>query len=301
MKITAEDIFKFLKGKGILFTYTGDKKTVITGFAPLKNLRENAVTWIRSSDAEGAGNIGQYENLLLIAPKDWEDFQRKSGAVIRCKDPKAVFFKILESLFTKQQPASISETATVLSHRIGKNVSIGAHCFIHEDAVIGDHVSIGNHVCIECPAVIGNDTMIHSGVVIGTDGFGDYEEDGIYRKVPHFGGVWIGERVEIGANTCIDRGTMEDTYIGNDVKIDNLCHIAHNVRIEDRGVVIALSLLGGSSVLEEGSYLAPGVMVRNQVRIGRDSLVGMGAVVTKNVESNTVVVGVPAKAIRENR
>lgn len=148
---------------------------------------------------------------------------------------------------------------------------------------------------------IGCNTIIHSGVVIGTDGFGYFDnEDGLHEKVEHFGGVSIGDNVEIGANTCIDRGTLDDTYIGNNVKIDNLCHIAHNVTIEENSMVIALSMLGGSSTLKKNVYIAPGVMVMNQVTIGERSLAGMGAVVIKDVQNNKVVIGVPAKELREN-
>ena len=120
-----------------------------------------------------------------------------------------------------------------------------------------------------------------------------------YCKVPHW---WckIGKNVEIGANTCIDRGTIDDTIIGNNVKIDNLCHIAHNVRLEDNVLVIALSLLGGSCIIKKDAYIAPCAAVMNQITIGENSLIGMGAVVTKNVEPNKVVAGVPAKVLRNN-
>lgn len=166
---------------------------------------------------------------------------------------------------------------------------------------IGDNVVIKNNVSIEGKVIIGNNTIIHSGVVIGTDGFGYYQnEEGKNIKVPHYGGVVIGEYVEIGANTCIDRGTLDDTVIGNYVKIDNLCHIGHNCVIEDNSSIVALSMLGGSAEISKNSYIAPGVMIKNQLKIGENSLIGMGAVVTKDVEKNKVVAGVPAKVIREN-
>lgn len=300
MKIFVKDICGFLNDNQIEFYYSGNEKAVITCFSPLKDLKENSITWIKRISEENIKKIEKYENLLLIAPMDFLHLHKIQINTIGCEDPKAVFFKILEHFFKQKKIPVISGKATVLTTDIGKNVSIGDYSFINGDVIIGDNVEIGNNVSIECPARIGSGSIIHSGVVIGTDGFGYYKEDGVYFKVPHFGGVTIGERVEIGANACIDRGTMEDTYIGNDVKIDNLCHIAHNVKIKDRAVVIALSLLGGSSILEEGVYVAPGALVMNQVQVGEGSLIGMGAVVTKDVEKNKVVVGVPAKAIREN-
>ena len=107
--------------------------------------------------------------------------------------------------------------------------------------------------------------------------------------------------MEIGANVCIARGTLADTIIECNVKIDNLCHIAHNVHIGKNCLVIAQSMLGGSSVLHDDVYVAPAAAIINQVEIGRNSLVGMGAVVTKSVEENKVVAGVPAKVLRDNK
>ncbi|GFH91371.1 UDP-3-O-(3-hydroxymyristoyl)glucosamine N-acyltransferase [Lachnospiraceae bacterium] len=300
MKIYVKDICGFLKKSEISFSYKGDMEFYIIGFAPLKDLKEYSITWTRTADSEVVKKLKGYKNIFLVAPDELKNFQDLAVNILYSQNPKAVFSVILNEFFKEKEEMNISEDATVLSSGIGRNVSIGKCCYIHKDVKIGNNVVIGNNVCIECPATIGDDTIIHSGVVIGTDGFGYYKENGVYHKVPHFGGVFIGERVEIGANTCIDRGTMEDTYIGNDVKIDNLCHIAHNVSIGDGGMVIALSLLGGSSVLEEDVYVAPGAVLMDHVTIGKDSLVGMGAVVTKNVAENKVVAGIPAKVIRDN-
>ncbi|MDR2409164.1 MAG: UDP-3-O-(3-hydroxymyristoyl)glucosamine N-acyltransferase, partial [Bacteroidales bacterium] len=109
-----------------------------------------------------------------------------------------------------------------------------------------------------------------------------------------------GRNVEIGANTCIDRGTMGDTIIGNNVKIDNLCHIAHNVCIEDNVMLVALSMLAGSCSIGANSYIAPGVLV-NRNHIGKDAFVSIGSVVINDVQDNMFVAGVPARAIRNNK
>jgi UDP-3-O-[3-hydroxymyristoyl] glucosamine N-acyltransferase len=201
---------------------------------------------------------------------------------------------------SEQYNSFISPNSVIETIDFGKNVYIGHNCYIDKNVSIGDNVVIKNNVTIEGKVKIGNNTTIFSGVVIGSDGFGYYQDNnGINTKVSHYGGVIIGDNVEIGANTCIDRGTLDDTIIENNVKIDNLCHIAHNVIIRENSLVIALSMLGGSSVLERNSYVAPGVMVMNQLTVGENSLVGMGAVVIKNVEKNKIVAGVPAKVIKE--
>lgn len=299
MEVCVRELCEFLEESMTEFIYEGDKEFKIRGFCPFYQLKEYSITWIKTVDTTKLKEVEKYELILLIAPQEMKEISKIKTNIIYCSNPKAVFFKILNHFFRKSPVAEISKRAVVLTTKIGSNVSIGANSYIHEEVVIGNNVIIGNNVCIECPAIIGEDTIIHSGTVIGTDGFGYYEEDGCPYKVPHFGGVVIGKRVEIGANVCIDRGTMEDTYIGDDVKIDNLCHIAHNVKIRDKGMMIALSFLGGSSILEEGVYIAPGSFVMNQVKIGKRSLIGAGTVVVKDVEEHKIVVEVPKKIIRE--
>ena len=146
---------------------------------------------------------------------------------------------------------------------------------------------------------IGNNCLIHSGVVIGVDGFGyEKDENGDYFKMAHIGGVTIGNDVEIGTNTCIDRGTLGSTIIEDNVKIDNLVHVAHNVQVKRNSMLIAQSMVGGITVVEENSWIAPGALLMNGIKIGENTTVGLGAVVTKNVDNNDVVAGVPAKSLR---
>ena len=107
----------------------------------------------------------------------------------------------------------------------------------------------------------------------------------------------IGDNVDIGANTCIDRGLLTDTVIGNNVKIDNLCQIAHNVKIEDNCLITAGALLCGSSVIRCGAYLAPGAVVLNQIKLGKKSTLGVNSVATYNVRDGITVFGTPAQRI----
>ena len=191
------------------------------------------------------------------------------------------------------------DTAVIKSKNVGENCFIGHHSFIGADVTLEDNVYVGHNVTIQNRVYIKENTIIGSGCVIGGDGFGYYKDDrGISKKVPHFGGVIIGKNVEIGSNTCIDRGTLDDTIIGDYVKIDNLCHIAHNVQIGEKSKVIALSVLAGSCKLGEAVYVAPGTLVKNQVKVGAGSVIGMGGMVLKDVEKGKVMVGAPAKVLR---
>jgi UDP-3-O-[3-hydroxymyristoyl] glucosamine N-acyltransferase len=261
----------------------------------------HCLTWIKNIDTYDFSNLGADLELVLVTNFFDNKEHLEKYNIIKCNNPKETFFEILNHFFVASKKPEIVLDSIVETQNIGKNVSIGHHCYICKDVIIGDNVIIKNNVIIECPVDIGDNTIIWSGAVIGTDGYGYYKKhDGINYKVPHFGGVKIGKNVEIGANTCIDRGTLADTTIGNNVKIDNLCHIAHNVRIEDNVMIIAMSMLAGSSTIQENAYIAPGALIINQKTIGKDAFVGLGAVVIDNVPSGKAVFGVPARIFRDN-
>ena len=115
-----------------------------------------------------------------------------------------------------------------------------------------------------------------------------------FEKFPHIGGVVIEDDVEIGANACIDKGTLGDTIIRKGSKLDNFVHIAHNVTIGQHTAVIAHAMIGGSTVIGNYSWIAPSVVIRDGLNIGNNVLVGLGAVVTKNIPDNETWAGIPA-------
>ena len=304
MIINVKEILKYLEDSNLKFTYIGNSNINISRYSSINNIKENSVSWIKNKNYYNELVISKSKYILLVVNSDIEineDFTADKGFII-CDNPKEIFFSILNNFFPPEQYRSyISSSSVILSENIGTNVYIGHNCFIGKDVSIGNDVVIKNNVSIEGKVIIGNNTIIHSGAVIGTDGFGYYQNrEGENIKVPHYGGVVIGDNVEIGANTSIERGTLDDTVIGNNVKIDDLCHIGHNCIIKDNVCIVALSMIGGSVIIEDNSYIAPGAMIKNQLRIGQNSLVGMGAVVVKDVENNTVVAGVPAKLLRDN-
>ena len=176
---------------------------------------------------------------------------------------------------------------------IAPGVVFGEHVSVAAGAVIGPNTVL-THVSV------GEDTVIGSNCSIGGDGFG-FETDpktGAVYKVPHFGRVTIGSRVEIFSNVCVARGSFDDTVIEDDVKIDNLVHIAHNCRIGRGSFVIANAMIAGSVTVGDGAWIAPSTSVLNGTSVGRLAMTGLGSVVVKPVEENTLVAGVPAKALR---
>jgi UDP-3-O-[3-hydroxymyristoyl] glucosamine N-acyltransferase len=158
---------------------------------------------------------------------------------------------------------------------------------IHPSAYINDNVRIGKNVTINAYSVI------------GSEGFGYIKnEENMLEKFEHVGGVIIKDNVAIGALTTVDRGTLGNTIIGEGAKIDSHVHIGHNVVIGKHCVITAFAMIGGSSKIGNYCWIAPCACIRDGITIGKNVLVGMGAVVTKNVGDSDVVLGVPAKSIK---
>lgn len=299
MTITIRTILSELKTQMFSFDFIGNESDVIIGFCSISRPKNKCISWIKHTEPSDIKTFKGINSMLIVVPEKC-DVPIKNCNFIITDSPKSVFFTILNAFFINSTPPSVSANSIIESTSIGNNVSIGHHCYIGPDVIIEDNTIIEHNVTIISPVKIGSRCLIHSGVVIGSDGFGFFtNEDGQPCKVPHFGGIEIGNDVEIGANTCIDRGTIDNTIISDNVKIDNLCHISHNVIIEKNAMVVAGAVICGSARLKERSYIAPGGIVKNQLCIGENSFVGIGAVVTKNVEDGSVVVGVPAEFLRQ--
>ncbi|MGJ3258776.1 MAG: UDP-3-O-(3-hydroxymyristoyl)glucosamine N-acyltransferase [Rhodospirillales bacterium] len=186
---------------------------------------------------------------------------------------------------------------------IGSGAEIGRGCIIEAGAVIGTGVEIGENTRIGANATVANacigaDTIIHSGVRIGQDGFGFAMGPGGHVKVPQLGRVMIGDNVEIGANTTVDRGAGPDTVIGNGTKIDNLVQIAHNVRIGQNCVIVSHAGISGSTELGDFVVVAGQVGIAGHLKIGSGSRIAAQSGVMRNVEPGQEVGGSPAKPVR---
>ena len=215
-------------------------------------------------------------------------------------DPKLVFAGIVNALFVERPAWGIHPTASVApAANVHEEVYIGPFTYVG-GAEIARGTIIYGHVYIYDGVQIGKNVIIHAGTIIGADGFGYLrEEDGSVTSFPQVGGVEIEDQVEIGANACIDRGSLGNTIVRRGARIDNLVHIAHNVVVGRNAFVIANAMIGGSTVLGDGSWVSPSATLRDTIRIGRDAMVGLGAVVTRDVPDAEVWAGTPARPMAE--
>lgn len=238
-----------------------------------------------------------------------------SSSYIRSDNPASAFRKILEKLYKKKELPfrGISPLSSIASTaKIGKNVNIGDFVRIEEGSEIGDSVSLypgcyigrdvkigdSSHlypkVTVMDGVILGSRVIVNSGSVIGSEGFGFSTEEGEHIKIPQVGSVIIGDNVEIGSNVSIDRGSPDNTIIGDGTKIDNLVQIAHNVKIGRGCLIVSQVGIAGSTVVEDYAVIAGQAGIVGHIRIGRGAKVGAQAGVTRDVRPNQLVSGYPA-------
>jgi len=306
---TLSELADLVKGKIV-----GDPTMVITGVSEIQNGRESTITFLSNLKYKkylpttGASAVVVPEESLL---------DNKPGIVHH--NPQLAIAKILGEFTPKLQYTSgVNETAYVDSKaKIGKNVTIGPFSVIEAGVIIGDDSNIGSHTVIDqktsvgknCKIFsnihiyhgtnIGDNAIIHSGTVIGSDGFGFVTDQDINHKIPQNGYVIIGNDVEIGANCAIDRGTIGDTIIEDQCKLDNHVHLAHNVRLGKGCLLTAAVTIAGSVVVGEFCIFAGHVGVAPHVKIGARSVLAAKTGVSKSLTGGKVYAGMPAREIRE--
>ena len=292
------------------------------------------VTRVASLDDAGAGHISflsrarHRAQLLATAASavilSEEDAALTNLPAIVCTNPN-LYFSQVSALFHPQLPPTpgIHPSATVAeSARIAKSARISSHCHIGEQVVIGERVELQAGCVIDSDVTIGDDSaikanvviysgcrigqraIVHASAVIGSDGFGFANDDGQWRKIPQVGGVVIGDDVEIGAGTTIDRGALKDTVIDNGVKIDNQVQIGHNVRIGAHTALAGCVGVAGSAVIGEHCTVGGGAIVLGHLSIADGVNISAGSLVSRSIAEPGTYTGVfplmPNRAWRQN-
>lgn len=253
-----------------------------------------------------------------ITTEELKDFVPEGVIKLVCANPKLAFLKLNIAFYSEyQHRPDVSSSA-----RIAPSVKLGQNCYIGENVVLEDNVEIGDNCVIEHGAVVsrgckignncrigvgaqiaycymGNDCYIYSGARIGLDGFGFQMVDGQHKRIPQIGRVIIGNDVEVGANSCIDRGAMDDTVIGDGCRIDNLVQVAHNIRLGRGCVLVSQTGIAGSCTF--GDYVVCGGQTgfADHLNIGSGAQVAAQSGIMRDIAPGAVVMGSPAVPIKD--
>jgi UDP-3-O-[3-hydroxymyristoyl] glucosamine N-acyltransferase len=266
----------------------GDPNIEITGLAALDTAVAGEIAF-----SEGLKEFETGASAVLVS----SDFDLPvSCTVIKAINPKLAFTLVANSLKPRQVEKSWHDTADIAAGTdirasfigpfvsIGPDSSVGESSEIHAGVRIGRNVRIGARTRIypNCViydgALVGNDCVIHAGTVIGSDGFGYVKDgNGEYRQFPQIGNVVVEANVEIGANSCIDRGSLGTTLVGEGTKIDNMVHLAHNVQIGKRVVIAAQTGISGSTVIEDDCVIGGQVGMGDHARVQSGAVIGSQA------------------------
>ena len=276
----------------------GDASRNIAGAALLEEAGPEQLAFVGHAKFFAPGAASKAGCLIALA-----DFPAAEGqTVIESPQPRAHFAQALAWLYPDDTKPGIHPSAVVdATAQIHPTASIGPFVSIGAGVRVGERTVIHSRVSIYPRLTIGARCIIHSGAVIGADGFGFEMAGGKFHKVPQVGTVEIGNDVEIGANTCIDRATLGVTVIGDGTKLDNLVHIAHNCRIGRHVVIAAQTGLAGGVTIGDYAIVGGQVGVGDKARIESRAVIGSGAgiLTSKIVRAGEPVWGTPARPLRE--
>jgi UDP-3-O-[3-hydroxymyristoyl] glucosamine N-acyltransferase len=286
-------------------TIIGDVRRGFSRAEAIDRSKAGALTFCNMKSKEAIRLLKETKASVIICDAEVlsSKVRYRGKTLVAVDKPRLWFIRAINAFFPQENKAGIHPTVLIGKNcTIGSDVYIGPYSFVDGGVRIGSRTKIESGVHIHGRVRIGKNVKIKSGCIIGGDGFGyERNSDNVLEKFPHVGGVIIEDDVEIGSCTCVDRGTLSDTVIGRGTKIDNLVHIAHNVVTGKNCAIIAQSMIGGGAKIGEGAWISPTACIRDGIVVGKNSLVGMGAVVTKNVNDGDIVIGVPAKSIKETK
>ncbi|MEX2262612.1 MAG: UDP-3-O-(3-hydroxymyristoyl)glucosamine N-acyltransferase [Bryobacteraceae bacterium] len=298
--------------------YEGEGERELSGVAPLETAGPADLSFVGNRKA--AAEAGASRAACLIVPLDFP--AASSRTLIRAEAPRTAFARAVSRLRPAIAPvpgihpsavvapdADLGVNVSIGPHvsigagsRIGAGTCIGAGCALGRNVRIGEHGLLHPRVAIYDDVTIGSHAVLHAGCIIGADGFGFAMEGDRYFKFPQVGTVEIGDHVEIGANSCVDRAALGVTTVGEGTKLDNMVHVGHNCRIGRHVVIAAQTGFSGGVVVEDYAVIGGQVGIGDKARIESRAVLGSGCGVltSKIVRGGQVVWGTPARPLKEH-
>jgi UDP-3-O-[3-hydroxymyristoyl] glucosamine N-acyltransferase len=309
LKFTLKNIASFVDGD-----ISGNPNLEIIGVSEIQNGHSGTISFLGNQSYRKYMDSTEASAVIV---SDEKYLSGKDGIIV--KDPQLAIAKVLSMFFPEEyKPRGIHPNAVIDSSAIiGKNITIesgaviesgvtisdntfiGANTFIGEKSKIGSNSKIYQNVVIYHEVHIGNSTTIHASAVIGCDGYGFVKDENGHFKIPQTGNVLIGDNVEIGASSVIDRATIGQTIIGNMTKVDNLVHIGHNVQIGNNCLITAQVGIAGSAKINNNCSFGGQSGVAPHVEIGPKSIIASKSGVTKSLSGGEMYGGFPARPIKE--
>lgn len=292
------DIVDYL-GSDLVAVYGEVDNVYVDNISDEININSRSLDWINSTKQGKQGIAEASKAVVILTDRDvvyTNTLRAQNKILLIVENPRKVLSKIISAFYIENKVSFIHPSAIIdAGAEIDPTAYIEAGCVVGK-AIIGKYTYIKANVVIEDDVVIGDNCVIQSGAVIGTDGLGCSREiDGTLVKFPHLGGVKIGNNVEIGANTQIARGALSDTIIMDGCKINALSLISHNCIIGRNVWINGNVMLAGSVHIEDNVTIFAKAVIRDQRKVGKNAIIGMGSVVTKDVPENEIWFGSPAR------
>lgn len=301
MKIKINEIIQHLKYDDILVNANFD----IQGISTLNDIQDNTVLFVNKFKEEFVDKINSINNSFILLKEEYKNnISYNANVYVFVKNPRFEYARLVDFILSKEEENHKLELMNgsyiSSSSQIDPSVRIEPGSFIGPKVIIGKGTKILSGAKIKGNVKVGENCIIRENCVIGGYGFGfEKDYDGKNFRIPHIGGVVIGNNVEIGAITTVCSGTIKPTIIEDFAKIDDHVHIAHNVVIGENSMVIACAEVSGSCIVGKNSWIAPNSSIINGIKIGDNVTIGMGAIVTKSVDNNKVMVGAQAETLED--
>lgn len=309
MPYTAADIARLLGGEVL-----GDASLVLKGFAPADRAQPGDLTFAENENYFARAEQSAASAIIVDGP-----YTSSRKTIIRVSNARVAFAKVLPLFFPEPAfAAGIHPTAVVSpSARVDSTAHIGPYCILGEqvrigprcvlqglnsvgaDCLLGEDVNLFPNVTLYARTEVGNRVRIHSGTVVGSDGFGYVLDDGIHRKVPQIGSVIICDDVELGANVTVDRGALGPTIVGKGSKVDNLVQLGHNVTLGEHCIIVSQTGIAGSTKLGDYVVLGGQVGLAGHLKIGNRVSVAAQSGVMNNIPDGEKWLWSPAQPDRQ--